>query len=91
MAYDTTITLRTNSTTKAKAQKLFNSLGMDMSTAVNIFLTQSIKTESIPFEITRKEEPNRTTWKAIEEAYLHPEKLEGPYTTEREILEALHA
>ncbi|HEO4392376.1 TPA: type II toxin-antitoxin system RelB/DinJ family antitoxin [Streptococcus agalactiae] len=36
---------------KDDATKLFQSLGLDMSTAVKMFLIQSVKTQSIPFEI----------------------------------------
>ncbi|HEO7189881.1 TPA: type II toxin-antitoxin system RelB/DinJ family antitoxin, partial [Streptococcus agalactiae] len=39
---------------KDEATKLFQSLGLDMSTAVKMFLIQSVKTQSIPFEIKNK-------------------------------------
>ena len=45
---------------KAKAQELFAELGMDLSTAVNIFLRQSIYEQGVPFAI-RREIPNETT------------------------------
>ena len=35
---------------KAKAQELFSDLGIDLSTAVNIFLRQSIRENAIPAE-----------------------------------------
>ena len=35
------INVRVDSDKKAKAQELFSSLGMDMSTAINLFLSQS--------------------------------------------------
>ena len=38
---------------KAKAQELFADFGLDLSTAINIFLRQSIRENSIPFPIQR--------------------------------------
>jgi len=87
---DTAITFRTNSKTKADAQKVFAGLGLDLSTALNIFLVKAVRTKSIPFDITYEDEtPNAETLAAIKETYNHPEQLEGPYTTKKEILEAL--
>ena len=48
----TTITIRTSTEVKSMAQALFNDLGIDMSTAVNIFLRQAIRERGIPFMIT---------------------------------------
>ena len=53
--------------TKAKAQAMLADLGMDLSTAVNIFLRQMLYEGGIPFSITR-ESPNRITLDAMKEA-----------------------
>ena len=53
--------------TKAKAQTLLADFGMDLSTAVNIFLKQMIYEGSFPFAITR-EMPNKLTLDAMREA-----------------------
>lgn len=53
--------------TKAKAQVLLADFGMDLSTAVNIFLRQMIYEGSFPFSITR-ENPNKLTLDAMKEA-----------------------
>ncbi|MGM9665900.1 MAG: type II toxin-antitoxin system RelB/DinJ family antitoxin, partial [Eubacteriales bacterium] len=53
--------------TKAKAQTLLADFGMDLSTAVNIFLKQMIYEGSFPFAITR-EMPNKMTLDAMREA-----------------------
>jgi len=45
------INIRTDETVKQAAQSLFESLGMDMTTAVNIFLRQAISKNTLPFEI----------------------------------------
>lgn len=52
---------------KAKAQELFADLGLDLSTAINIFLKQSIRENGIPFSIQR-EIPNADTIAAMKEA-----------------------
>jgi addiction module RelB/DinJ family antitoxin len=45
------INIRTDSDIKQKAQKLFERLGLDMTTAVNIFLRQAINKDTLPFDI----------------------------------------
>lgn len=49
----TNINIRTDSELKAKAQKVLSELGLDMSTAINVFLTQVVYKNAIPFEITK--------------------------------------
>ena len=53
--------------TKAKAQVMLADLGMDLSTAVNIFLRQMLYEGGIPFAITR-DVPNKVTMEAMKEA-----------------------
>ncbi len=53
--------------TKAKAQVMLADLGLDLSTAVNIFLKQMLYEGGIPFSITR-EVPNKLTIEAMKEA-----------------------
>jgi DNA-damage-inducible protein J len=45
------INIRTESEVKQNAQKLFESLGLDMTTAVNMFLRQAINRNTLPFSI----------------------------------------
>ncbi len=52
---------------KKQAQELFAELGMDLSTAINVFLRQALRQHSIPFEITA-DVPNDETLRAIENA-----------------------
>ncbi len=64
---------------KKEAQALFADFGLDLSTAINIFLRQSIRENSIPFSIQR-EVPNADTIAALkesEEMAKHPEKYKG--------------
>lgn len=41
---------------KKSAQELYSDLGLDLSTAVNLFLKQSLREQKIPFEIKRENE-----------------------------------
>lgn len=43
------MSIRIDSDVKAKAQALFSALGIDMTTAINIFLRQAIQHQGIPF------------------------------------------
>ncbi len=51
---------------KAKAQELFADFGLDLSTAINIFLRQAVRENAIPFNISR-EAPNSDMIAAIKE------------------------
>ena len=71
---------------KKDAVKLFHSMGLDLSTAISLFLFQSIRERKIPFEIY--EVPNRKTVEAIKEAEKsmeHPEKLKR-YSSFKEMM-----
>ena len=45
------ININVDSNIKKEATELFNSLGLNMSTAINLFLRKSINEGGIPFEI----------------------------------------
>lgn len=47
----TTIQVRTNQATKKTAQLILEKLGLDLSTAINIYLVQIIEKQGIPFEV----------------------------------------
>jgi DNA-damage-inducible protein J len=75
----TTLNIRVDEDLKKQANELFSDLGLDMSTAVNIFLRQAIMHDGLPFEVVR-EVPNAQTRAAIEEAKdmeNHPEKYKA--------------
>ena len=63
---DTSMTIRMNKAVKQEAQQLFAALGMDMTTAINVFLRQAIYHNGFPFEV-RLENPNAVTIAALEE------------------------
>ena len=63
----TNVSIRMDSDLKAQADALFAELGMNLSTAFNIFVRQSLREGGIPFEI-RTERPNKETVAAMLEA-----------------------
>ena len=68
MAGNTTnISIRMDSELKAQADALHAELGMNLSTAFNIFVRQSIREGRIPFDISLNQ-PNRETIAAMLEA-----------------------
>lgn len=68
MAKNTTnISIRMDSNLKAQADALFGELGMNITTAFNIFVRQSIREGGIPFDITLNK-PNKETIAAMLEA-----------------------
>ncbi len=62
-----TITVRVDDKVKKDACNIFNEVGMDMSTAINIYLKQVIRVNGIPFPVSA-EVPNDKTLKAIRDA-----------------------
>lgn len=46
-----TITCRTDARVKKDAQKVLQTLGLDLSSAINLYLRQIVITKSIPFRI----------------------------------------
>lgn len=62
----TNLNIRTDKEVKAQAEKLFDALGLNMTTAVNIFLRQAIRENGIPFEV-KLNALNETTEAAIRE------------------------
>lgn len=63
----TTLSFRTDKKVKKEADILFHKLGMNMSTALNMFLRQAIQQKKIPFEIGLYS-PNQETMAALKEA-----------------------
>ena len=55
-----------DSNLKKDAVSLFSDFGLDLSTAITLFLQQSVREQRIPFEI-RKDIPNKTTIESFDE------------------------
>ena len=69
------VTFKVDDEVKAKAQNIFNELGLSMSAALNIFLKSCINNNGIPFDLkilsteipNSNDIPNAKTAQAIEE------------------------
>ena len=83
------VTLRVDEDLKKAADKLFSELGMNLTTAFNIFLRQSVREQQIPFRVS-KNVPNAITSAAMDAAE-KGEDLYGPYDSVSDLMEALNA
>ena len=86
---NTNMNIRMDSDIKKQAQELFSSLGMDMTTAINVFLIQAVQCQGLPFEIKRRV-PNAETLAAMEAAE-NGEDMYGPFDSVADLMEALNA
>lgn len=82
------INIRIDADKKAKAQELFSSLGMDMSTAINLFIQQAIDFNGIPFVIRKYNAETEAAFAEVEEMKKHPDLYKG-YTNIDELFEDL--
>ena len=62
----TNLNIRTEKEVKEKADQIFSELGLNMTTAINIFLRTAIREHGIPFSL-KLDIPNEATVNAIEE------------------------
>ena len=73
------ITVRVDKDVKKQAEVLFNDLGLNLSSAINMFLHQAIAEHAIPFKPAKKQEMKYASrselMKAAEEAYNEHPKL----------------
>lgn len=75
----TSMSIRVDDSVKKQAQELFTALGLDLSTAVNVFLRRAIAVNGLPFDVTLKK-PNKETLEAMAEVeYMkkHQETCKG--------------
>lgn len=67
MADTTNFSVRMDSDIKKQCESLYGELGMTLTTAINVFLRQSLRVGGLPFEV-RLEHPNKETIAAMLEA-----------------------
>ena len=85
----TNLNIRTDKEIKIAAERIFEELGLNMTTAVNIFLRQTIRENGIPFEL-KLNVPNDVTATAIEEGRkLAYDKTATGYTSMNDLKAAL--
>jgi DNA-damage-inducible protein J len=71
-------TIKIDPELKKQAQELFGELGMNLTTAVNIFLAQAVREQAIPFKVGM-DVPNEETIAAITEGHNIIEKGNGRF------------
>ena len=91
MKTQTNLNIRTDADVKAAAEQIFSELGLNLSSAVNIFLRQAIRRGGLPFEV-KLDIPNETTAAAIAEgrALMRDKNAKG-YTSMEDLRAALEA
>ena len=62
----TNLNIRIDKDIKDQAESIFNELGINMTTAVNIFMRAAIREHGMPFEL-KLDVPNEVTVASIEE------------------------
>ena len=85
----TTMSIRMDRTVKEQSQQLFKSLGMDMTTAINIFLRQALIHKGLPFEVTVGN-ADSVLMKKLAEAE-EDTNIHGPFQTVEALMEDLNA
>lgn len=83
----TNLNIRTEKAIKDQAESIFNELGINMTTAVNMFLRTAIREHGIPFEL-KLDVPNDSTAAAIEEGRKLTADLAAPRYSSMEELKA---
>ncbi len=83
------VTLRVDEDLKKQADALFSELGLNLTTAFNIFLRQAVREQQIPFQVSMHV-PNAVTLAAMDAAEKE-ENLYGPFDSVSSLMEALDA
>lgn len=69
---------------KNEAEQLFNDLGLNMTTAITIFLKQSVTDQAIPFSINKGNAATLQALKDVKEGNVH-----GGFSSLEELMEDL--
>lgn len=74
----TNLNIRTDKDIKERAEEIFSELGLNMTTAINMFLRTTIRENGIPFNL-KLDTPNNATMAAIEEGrrIAHDKSIKG--------------
>ena len=83
------VAFRMDDKLKTEMQTLVKNLGMDMTTAFNIFAQQAVREQRIPFEI-RMDIPNKETLQAMNNT-LEGKNLSKTFESVEELMEDLNA
>ena len=88
---DTTLQVRTNKQRKEKARKVFERVGLDLSSGVNLYLEKVIATQSIPFIPTTTKGLKLLHWKEYQRDIAWARKHGKRYNSAEELLADLDA
>ncbi len=89
MANTTNLNIRVDEDLKRKAEAIFSELGLNMSTAMNIFLRYSVRYGGIPFDL-RIDKPNEETSSAIDDVN-HNRNMSKTFDSVKALMEDLNA
>lgn len=82
---NTTLQTRIDAKLKKDAKKALESMGLDLSTGVKLFLTQVVRTQSIPFEMFTYDNLSEVKKKAIVREAKYALKQGKTYKTAKEL------
>ena len=85
----TNLNVRIDADLKKQSEEIFNELGLNMSTALTVFLRQTVRSRGIPFEM-RLNIPNEETIAAIQDANMGC-NMSRQFHSVKELMEDLDA
>jgi len=85
----TNLNVRIDEDLKKQSEEIFYELGLTMSTALTVFLRQTVRSKGIPFEM-RLNTPNEETLAAIQDVNLN-RNMSRPFNSVKELMEDLDA
>lgn len=84
-----TITIRVDDKTKQQAEELFNNLGLNLTSAINIYLKKAIAEQGVPFEVKKTNYNQETIQAMLESERLAHDPNTKKYNSFSEILEEI--
>ena len=85
----TNLNVRIDADLKKQSEEIFNELGLTMSTALTVFLRQTVRSRGIPFEM-RLNIPNEETLAAIQDVNMD-RNMSRQFHSVKELMEDLDA
>ena len=85
----TNLNVRIDADLKKQSEEIFNELGLNMSTALTVFLRQTVRSRGIPFEM-RLNIPNEETLAAVQDVNMG-RNMSRQFHSVKELMEDLDA
>lgn len=85
-----TITIRVDDNIKQQAERLFDDLGLNMTSAINIFIKKALSVNGIPFDLRRNTYNAETLQAMLESEMLMNDPTTKTYNSFSEIMEEIH-